>query len=83
LTIPEVEPGARLNRAGLISMFFGSRDDPTHQQAWEAVRDGKADLAVVRNREGYILFRSWRITQNSWAWQTSQMGTMAFAPYSS
>lgn len=81
MNIPEVARKARLHPAGLVAFFFATGDDPDDRKSWAAVSRGEADLAVVRNGEGYVLFRAWRISPISWAWQSSTMGAPAFAAY--
>jgi hypothetical protein len=81
MEMPNVSPEARLNRDGLTTFVLSTQADPEHRQAWALVRDGEADRAVVRNADGYILFRAWRSSAKSWCWQSSTMGVPAFMPY--
>jgi len=58
------------------------RSDPTYKKAHDAVMYGDEDWAVVYSSDGeYILFRAWRISPFSYAWQTSAMAAPAFHPY--
>jgi hypothetical protein len=81
-TPPTIPPAARVGRYGIGSVSYPIEHDPDHARAWAAVESGREDWAEVRDdRTGTALFRAWRISATSWAWQTSIMGAPAFAQY--
>lgn len=79
---PTVTREARINPHGIGSVSYPVATDPTHEKAWHAVENQVEDFATVRDPEsGTILFRAWRVSSTSWAWQTSVMPAPAFMPY--
>ena len=73
---------ARISPHGTGGVSYPAEHDPDHRRAWEAVSGGSDDWAEVRSvPDGTILFRAWRISQESWAWQTPVMPVPAFARY--
>jgi hypothetical protein len=53
-------------------------DDPTHARAYSDVAIGLVDEASVVAPCGTVLFRAWRVTPTSFAWQTATMRAPAF-----
>lgn len=82
-TLGLVPVAARLTPAnGTRGISLPSRRDPDHGIAWAEVRDQRSDYAEVTYPDGEALaFRAWRVSSESWAWQTSQMGAPAFQLY--
>ncbi|HET7181014.1 MAG TPA: hypothetical protein VFI15_02150 [Candidatus Limnocylindrales bacterium] len=87
-TVHRAVPAAARLRLGVISgVSRPAVADPEHARAWADVSGGDADWADVygppnrRERTGPILFRAWRISRDSWAWQTPAMPAPAFARY--
>lgn len=57
-------------------------EDPTHARAWSDVCHEQAASATVYDpTTSTATFRAWRISSQSWAWQTSAMPAPAFARY--
>lgn len=77
-----VPKDARVGSYGIGSVSYPTAHDPTHRKAWKDVEHGTVDYAEVRDVEnGGISFRAWRVSAESWAWQTPAMAAPAFARY--
>lgn len=67
---------------GTGTVSYPVEHDPTYEAAYADVESGSYDAAEVRVDEtGDWLFRAWRVSPTSFAWQTRAMAAPAFMPY--
>lgn len=79
-----VTPAARRGRYGTGGTSFPSTVANAHARARALVEHGAEDWSEVRAPADYapaVTFRAWRVSDRSFAWQTSVMPAPAFAPY--
>lgn len=67
--------------SGVGTISFPAAHDPTHGAAWMAVACGREDASEVRDDNDDWLFRAWRVSPTSFAWQTRAMAAPAFEAY--
>lgn len=78
---------ARLRAFGSGGTSYPVAHDPDHRKAWKQIEHQVCDWSEVRvhdapgNGPRPLVFRAWRVSTDSWAWQTSQMAAPAFATY--
>lgn len=71
----------RLRPSVISGVSRPSASDPLHDRAYLDVATGEADWSEV-TFNGAVLYRVWRVSRTSFAWQTSTMSAPAFASYS-
>jgi hypothetical protein len=82
IAFERIPPDVRLTPSVLSGVSRPAASDPEHRLAYDDVATGEADWAEVRDvRTRTVLYRAWRVSRTSFAWQTSSMSAPAFMPY--
>lgn len=75
-----IPPDVRLASSVLSGVSRPVAADPTFRLAYDDVATGEADWSEVRDVRT-VLYRAWRVSRTTFAWQTLDMDAPAFVPY--